>query len=322
MSISNFNLKIEEFMLYCSSRNLSSKTLKSYETTLKLFSHYLAKKFKIDAVEDVTKSHIRHYVKHLQERGKYTCMRDEGNNNPLVRTDRGKPISVNTINNYVRNIKVFYNWLAEEDDIDKNPVTKIKLLKGHERLKPKLSEREINAMLNSFNKVSFDGYRNYMMSLFILDTGVRISECLEIKVNNLDLSNQAVVVKYTKNRKERVVFFSSKLKKELKRWIQYKDRYMSNELLFPSNRGNVMLPGTYETVLRNIGNKLGIDLYPHRLRATFAQLYLLGGGDIHSLSRLLGHADISTTQIYLQLDEADMAEQYQKYSPLSGLKLD
>lgn len=161
-------------MLYCTSRNLSPKTLRSYETTLKLFSHYLAKEHKVDDVEDVTKNHIRHYIKSLQERGKYTCSEEEGNNNPLVRSDRGKPISVNTINNYVRNIKVFFNWLTDEDEIEKNPVQKIKLLKGSERIKPILSEQEINSILNSFDRTKFNGYRNYIMTLFFLDTGSRI----------------------------------------------------------------------------------------------------------------------------------------------------
>lgn len=321
MLLSNFDLKNEEFMLYCSSRNLSPKTMKSYESTLKLFADYLSKEFKIDNVEDVTKSHIRHYVKTLQERGKYTCVEKAGNNNPLARSDRGKPISVNTINNYVRNIKVFFNWLSDEDDIDKNPVEKIKLLKGTERIKSKLSEQEINAILNSFDRVSFDGFRNYVMTLFILDTGVRISECLEIKVEDVNLINQAVILRYTKNKKERPVFFSSKLKKELKRWIQYKDRYMSNDLLFPSNRGNVMLPGIYEGVLNKIGKKLNIDLYPHRLRANFAQYYLLNGGDIYTLSRILGHSSLEVTKVYLQLDEQSISQQYQKFSPLNGFHL-
>lgn len=308
--------------MYCSSKNLATKTIKSYETTLKLFSNYLASEFNIDDVEDVAKSHIRHYVKHLQERGKYTCMKKVGNNNPMVRTDRGKPISVNTINNYVRNIKVFFNWLKEEEDIDKNPVDKIKLLKGHERLKQKLTEQEIRSILKCFNKVKFDGYRNFIITLFILDTGVRISECLAIKVSDINLKGKAVILRDTKNKSERIVFFSTKTQKELKHWISYKDRYMASDLLFPSNRGNMMKPQTYEIALRSIGKKLNIDLYPHRLRATFAQYYLLSGGDLHTLSRILGHSSLEVTQTYLQLDNDDISRQYQKHSPLSSLKLD
>ena len=322
MKFSNFDLRIEDFMLYCASRNLSPKTMKCYEQTLKLFSHYLVKIHKVDDVEDVTKNHIRHYVKSLQERGKYTCMEEKGNNNPLVRNDRGKPISINTINNYVRNIKCFFNWLSNEDEIEKNPVEKIKLLKGSERIKPMISEQEINKILRSFDKTKFNDYRNYIITLCILDTGCRISECLDIKVEDVDLSNKVVILRYTKNKKERLVFFSNKLKMELQHWIKYKDRYMTNDLLFPSNRGNLLSLNLYERRLKRIGNNLNIDLYPHRLRANFAMYYLMNGGDIHTLSRLLGHSSLEVTKVYLQLDDESVSRQYQKFSPLNGFNLD
>lgn len=321
LKYSNFDLKIEEFMLYCTSRNLALKTLKSYEQSLKLFSSYLVKNHQVDDAEDVTKNHIRHYVKSLQERGKYTCMEKAGNNNPLARTDLGKPISVNTINNYVRNIRVFFNWLEDEDEIEKNPMQKIRLLKGSERIKAMLSEQEINSILNSFDKTKFYEYRDYIVTLFILDTGSRISECLEIKVEDVNLINQAVILKYTKNKKERPVFFSSKLKKELKHWIKFKDRYMTNDLLFPTNRGTLLSINLYERVLRKIGNKLKIELYPHRLRANFAQYYLLNGGDIMTLSRILGHSNLEVTKVYLQFDDESVNRQYQKFSPLNGFNL-
>lgn len=316
-------MSIEEFMLHCSSKNLSKKTMMAYESTLKLFSDYMKNSFQIEKVEGVTKSHIRHYVNFVQERGKYSGIGVETpRNNIQARTDYGKPISTNTINNYVRNIKVFFNWLSDEDEITKNPVDKIKLLKGFERMKPLLNESEINLILNSFDKTKFDGYRNYIITLFIFDTGCRITECLNIQVQDVDLSNKAVVLKYTKNKKERLVFFSTKMRKELQRWIQYKDRYFSNELLFPSNRGNIMMPGTYETALRKIGQRKNIELFPHRIRANFAQYYLLNGGDLYSLSRIMGHSSLEVTKVYLQLDNESVGRQYQKFSPLNGMNID
>jgi len=302
MKLTQFDMSIEEFMLHCSSKNLSKKTMMAYESTLKLFSTYMKSSFQIERVGDVTKSHIRHYVNFVQERGKYSGIGVETpNNNIHDRRDYGKPVSINTINNYVRNIKVFFNWLSDEDEITKNPVDKIKLLRGTERMKLLLNESEINSILNSFDKTKFDGYRNYLMTLFIFDTGCRITECLNIEVQDVDLSNKGVILKYTKNKRERLVFFSIKMRKELQRWIQYKDRYFSNELLFPSNRGNIMLPGTYELALRKIGQKNNIELFPHRIRANFAQYYLLNGGDLYSLSRIMGHSSLEVTKVYLQL---------------------
>ena len=308
-------------MLFCSSKNLSKKTLKSYEQTLKLFAAYLKDQFQLEKVEGVAKSHFRQYVKFLQERGKYTVQVQVANNNPKSRNDFGKQITNNTINNYIRNLKVFFNWLSEEEEIEKNPATKVKLLKDNERLKPLLQEKEIADVLNSFDKSKFDGFRNYIITAFILDTGCRITECLSILVDDIDFNNKIVVIKNTKNKKERYVYFSQKMKRELKRWVQYKDRYIQSDLLFLSIRGNQLLIGTYETALRKIGKELGIELFPHRLRANFAQYYLLNGGDLLTLSRILGHSQLEVTKIYLQLDEKSISRQYQKFSPLNNLQI-
>lgn len=322
MQLADFEIKVEEFMIYCTSKRLSKKTLQSYEQTLKLFYCYLKENFKVEDVEKVTKSHIRQYVNYLQERGKYNVNLDNVNNNPSARNDFKKSISDTTINNYLRNIRVFFNWLQEEEELKINPMDKIKPLKSPERLKPLLDKKELDAIFNSFNKTKFDGYRNYIITKFLLDTGCRITECLSITIDNIDLKNNLVLLQNnTKGRKNRYVFFSLKIKTELKRWLQYKDRYLETDLLFPSNRGNLMQAGTYETALRNVGKKLGINLYPHRIRSSFAQYYLLNGGDLFTLSKILGHSNIEVTKIYLQLDEKTISQQHQKFSPLNNLDI-
>ncbi|WP_053006252.1 tyrosine-type recombinase/integrase [Desulfosporosinus acididurans] len=131
-----------------------------------------------------------------------------------------------------------------------------------------------------------------------------------IKVDDVDLNNRAIVLRNTKNKKERLIFFSVKLKKELKNWIRYKDRYVTNELLFPSNKGNLLKPTNYEGTLNKIGKSLGIELFPHRLRANFAMYYLLNGGDIYTPSRILGHSSLEVTKVYLQIDDQNVSRRY------------
>ena len=120
-------------MLYCTSKNLSVKTLKSYEQTLKLFSAYIKNEFDISEVDKVKSAHIRHYIKYLRERGKYTVTVNEKSatvNFPHKRDDYRKPLSSTTISNYIRNIKVFFNYLYEvEREIRKNPVEAIESIK-------------------------------------------------------------------------------------------------------------------------------------------------------------------------------------------------
>lgn len=308
-------------MVYCESKNLSKKTMKSYEQTLKLFLHYLKNEHQIDDVTKITIHHFRSYIQHLQTRGKYTVTSAKQiNNNPEARNDFGKTISPNTINNYIRNLKVFFNWLKEEEDILKNPLDKIPFLKTTERIKEIMSEEEIKIVLDSFDQTKFDGYRNYVITLLIFDSGIRITECLSVEAEDIDFYDNIILMRDTKNKNERIIFFSQSMRKELKKWLQYKDRYINTNLVFPSNRGNKLSINTYETALRKLGEKLNIKLYPHRIRANFAQYYLLNGGDLITLSRILGHSSIEVTKIYLQFDKTTISKQHQKYSPLARLK--
>ena len=111
----DFDYYIEDFMLYCVSKNLSKKTMKSYEQTLRLFQLYMEKEQGIKEIDKVTSKQIREYISYLKERGKYTIQVANADiNRPESRADNGKDISITTINNYLRNIKVFYNYLDEE----------------------------------------------------------------------------------------------------------------------------------------------------------------------------------------------------------------
>lgn len=321
MKIKTSVLQIEDFMLYCVSKKLSKKTLLSYEQALRLFTIYLENEYEIDDLERVTKRHIQMYIKYLQERGKYTVFNLENNNNPKARGDFEKEISNNTINNYLRNIKVFFNWFSDEEELKENPVEKIKLLKQTERIKESLSKDEIKLILRSFNKSKFHEFRDFVITLLILDSGCRISELLAVKVIEIDFKNNVILLSRhnTKNKKDRLVYFSDRVKKELKLWMQYKDRYLETDLLFCSNRGNQLKISCYERTLRLIGKNLGIELYPHRLRANFAQWYIFNGGDLMSLSRILGHSDIEVTKVYLQLNDRDIHNQYKKVSPMGNM---
>jgi len=307
-------------MTYCYAKNLSKKTMKSYELTLRLFEHYLEKELNIKEIGEISKSHIRNYVSFLKERGKYTYNSSKDiNNNPAARNDYGKELSPNTINNYLRNLKVFFNWLVEEEEIIKNPANKVPYLKKQERIKELLTEDEVRNLISTFDITTFHGFRNKIITLIILDTGVRITECLTLEVEDIDLVRKIILVKNTKNKKERYVYFSLNFKKELVKWLRFKDRYLETNLLFPSNRGNVLAINTYEKALRDVGKSLGNDLYPHRIRANFAQYYLLNGGDLISLSKILGHSDIEVTKVYLQFDDKTLSRHYQKFSPLSNM---
>lgn len=323
--ITELDLQIDSFMLYCDAKHLSVKTLKSYEQTLTLFRNYLVQELKVDDASKVKTSHIRHYIKYLRERGKYTVTAAEKSlkiNYPHRREDYQKPISDTTIANYQRNIKVFFNFLVKEREIKESPMDNIEQIKPKRKQKQLLSEQELKLLFNSFNITKFHEYRSWVQLRLILDCGLRATECCMLMPEDIDFRTKAILVKNTKNGHERYVFFSQKMSVDLKRWINHKDRYCDSPYLFPTTRGTMLEVTNFETTVRRKGKNLGLNVHPHLLRNNFAKYYLLNGGDFVTLSRLLGHSSVEVTQrAYVDFTDGEVGRIYQKHSPLNNLDI-
>lgn len=324
--LSDMELQMDNFMLYCSSKNLTQKTLRSYEQTLRLFVHYMEEQFQVNEVCKVKSAHIRHYIKYLRERGKYTVVSDTASmkvNHPDLRNDYNKPISDTTVANYLRNIKVFFNYLhTVEREIKVNPVESIKNIKPVRKQKPLLSSEDIVKVLRQFDTTTFHGYRNWIVTRLLLDTGMRISECLTLKADHFDFKNKAILIENPKNHQQRYVYFSFKMSSDIKRWLLYHDRFSNSDFLFPTIRGTQLEVRNFEKSLRDAGRKVGVGIHPHQLRNNFAKYYLLHGGDWVSLSRILGHSSVEVTQkAYLDFTDKEIGQKYQKHSPLTNLKI-
>jgi len=154
--MTGFDYDLDQFMLYCESKNLSKKTLSSYEQTLKLFFLYLEDVKHISKSKQITVEHIREYIKYLKERGKYTVPSSNTNiNHPDRRTDLGKPVSDTTIANYLRNIKVFLNFMSGERLIPRNPAENVANIKPQRKQKPLLSESDLKRVFQTFDLTTF-----------------------------------------------------------------------------------------------------------------------------------------------------------------------
>ncbi|KIL38509.1 integrase [Gordoniibacillus kamchatkensis] len=323
--MTNLEFQIDNFMLYCTSRNLARKTLASYEQTLKLFAKYLKDNFEIDDASKVQSGHIRQYIKYLQERGKYTVVSKQesvNKNHPHNRTDYKKEISTTTIANYVRNIKVFFNYLHEiERELPKNPIEKIENPKVERKMKQTLSPEEIRSVLSQFDISKFHDYRNWVITRLLLDTGMRIGECLSLMPEHIDFNHKSILIKNAKNKQERYVYFSVKLSSDLKSWLKYRDRYSDSPFVFPTTKGTQLDIRNYEKALRDAGKKVKVDIHPHQLRNNFAKYYILHGGDWFTLSRILGHSGVEVTQkAYLDFSNEEVGKKYQKHSPLANME--
>ncbi|MGO4887088.1 tyrosine-type recombinase/integrase [Anaerobacillus sp. MEB173] len=319
------DLQLDNFMLFCESKHLSEKTMRSYQQTLNLFLIYLENEHNISDLNKVKSAHIRSYIKYLRERGKYSVVANVNSmqiNYPDNRTDYGKKISDTTIANYLRNIKVFFNFLYDEREIQTNPVEKIENIKPQRKQKKLLTKEDIQKVLSQFDVTTFHGYRSFLMVRLILDSGMRASEICSLKPENVDFKTKSILIENPKNNQQRYVYFSHKMSTELKRWMQYRDRFSDSIYLFPTIRGTQLDIRNFEKTVREAGKKVGVAIHIHQLRNNFAKYYLLAGGDFATLSRILGHSSVDVTmKAYLDFSDAEVSKKYQKHSPLNSLDL-
>lgn len=326
--MTKFDYEIDDFMSFCESKGLSKKTMRSYEQTLRLFAKYLEEK-QIQSTKEVTKEAVREYIVYLKERGKYTITSNENSqkwNKPQNRTDYSKPIKNCTINNYIRNLKVYFNFMEDNYMIKNNPFAKVKFLKSQRKKKAFIKDEEFYKLLKCLDITKYAEYRDYVAIQLIFDTGMRIGETLLIDITkDLDLKNRAIYLRaeVTKAKEGRTVFFSVKMCEILKRWIKFKDRYIESNLLFPVQlRDTPLLVNNFEKNYKKYCNRVGIEeCSPHGLRNNFAKRFLMSGGDIYTLSKILGHSSVKVTEeCYLDLDDEDIRKNYQKFSPLANLR--
>ncbi len=324
----SFDYQIDEFMVYCRSKQLREKTMSSYEQALRLFQRWCESEMNITKVDQVSESVMRRYINDLQERGKYSFYSDDEKkktNYPERRRDFRKPISVITINSYIRELRVFFNWLDEDYKMKRNPMQKIRLLKVNRKARDFINDEDFKKLVSQLDKSYYPEHRDFAMIMLMIDTGMRLGECTTVLMTDLHLASHKICLRAetTKGRKDRVVFFSPKTETVLRRWIRFKDRYVESDYLFPikAHGGHVNV-SNFETNFKKYLRRAGLNdtLTPHCLRNNFAKRCLTNGMDIYTLSKILGHSSVKITEeAYLDLTDDDLGKRYQHYSPVRNM---
>lgn len=270
-------------------RKLSDNTLASYSNDLKDLDIYFNGKLLNNSYKDMTK-----YF-------------DNINN-----------IGSRSLAHHITVVNSFYNFLVREKVIDNNPCLNILLPKLPQKLPNYLTEEEVNKLLD-INLVTPYDYRNKAMLELLYATGLRISELVNLKITDIDLHNCFVRV-FGKGKKERIVPIGDVAIKYLNIYIgSYRDKILKDKIsdyLFISNSlKNISRQGFFK-ILKNECKRCGIDknVSPHVLRHSFATHMLSHGADLRVIQELLGHEDISTTQIYAHLVNEKLKQDYQ-YHP-------
>lgn len=229
-------------------------------------------------------------------------------------------LSPTSINRKISSTKVFYRYLVYSKGRHYNPATDLELLKVGRKLPLTLSIEEVTAIIESADDKTPLGLRDRACLELLYAAGLRISELLGLKTTDLDMDNELINV-IGKGNKQRIVPFGKKAAKAIDEYVALgrsliiKER--SSPFLVLNARGKKMSRMGFLKILRKYRIKAGIKkrVTPHMFRHSFATHLLEAGADLRAVQELLGHADISTTQIYTHIDREYLKEIYRDHHP-------
>ena len=278
-------------------RGLSENTIASYGIDLKLFLEYLREN-EIPSFKQVNKEVIVNY------------MQSEKNNNKAN----------SSILRSVSSLRKFFQYLAQEKIIEKDPMLLIDTPKKKQHLPQVLTKEEVEKLLYSPNTGQVLGLRDRAMLELMYATGLRISEIINLKLEDLHLT-MGTLQTLGKGHKERIVPVGDEAIKWVNRYLEEArpkllKQKRSNYLFLNFHGNNLTRQGVWKNLKAEV-RKAGIqkNITPHTLRHSFATHILENGADLRIVQELLGHADISTTQIYTHLSNKQLADIYNRAHP-------
>ncbi|MEN3953780.1 site-specific tyrosine recombinase XerD [Ligilactobacillus salivarius] len=278
-------------------RGLSENTIASYGIDLKLFLEYLREN-EIPSFKQVNKEVIVNY------------MQSEKNNNKAN----------SSILRSVSSLRKFFQYLAQEKIIEKDPMLLIDTPKKKQHLPQVLTKEEVEKLLHSPNTGQVLGLRDRAMLELMYATGLRISEIINLKLEDLHLT-MGTLQTLGKGHKERIVPVGDEAIKWVNRYLEEArpkllKQKRSNYLFLNFHGNNLTRQGVWKNLKAEV-RKAGIqkNITPHTLRHSFATHILENGADLRIVQELLGHADISTTQIYTYLSNKQLADIYNRAHP-------
>lgn len=217
-------------------------------------------------------------------------------------------------------------FLVKEECTTNNFIKSVKAPIEEKKPMRVFSPEELHKILHSFNRDTFCGRRNHAMVLTFFATGIRLTELLNLKIDDINFQTDFLYIDNGKMQKSRFVPVSRTLKKILKEYIRFRDDYFDSSLmpwLFVTINGTKLSRDAIHTVFRDLKKDLkipGEKVNPHALRHSFATYYVKGNGDIFSLQKILGHETLDMTKKYLQLSQDDVKTQFLQHNPADNLK--
>ncbi|MBQ9072709.1 MAG: tyrosine recombinase XerC [Bacilli bacterium] len=287
-------LKFIEELKY--EKNYSELTINGYLKDLDLFLEYLNEN-NIKNYKSIEYQDIRSYITYLYN----------------------LDYNTKTISRHVSSLRSFFKYLKVNNYINNNPCILISNPKLEKKLPKYLNFEEIEKLLNAFDNNNYLGLRNSLILEMLYSTGIRVSEIVNIKLNDISLSDKTIKIR-GKGNKERIVYFGTKCFNLLNMYLKnsrVKLNINNIEYLFLSKTGKKISDREIRKIVDDAASIAGIKIKisPHVLRHTFATHMLSDGADLRSVQELLGHENLSTTQIYTHLTNEKIRNVYLNAHP-------
>jgi len=290
---------LEDFFHYLQiERGLAENTLMSYRRDLNHYHIYLKQEGNVESWNTVTRNDMTRFLYTLKDEGKSTA----------------------TIARMISSLKAFHQFLVRENLTESDPSLHIETPKKERKLPSVLSTDEVEKLLNIPIHTPLD-IRNKAMFELIYATGLRVTELVTLKVSDLHLT-MGFVRCLGKGSKERIVPLGDVAKQALENYLQDSRHVLLKkqtgiDALFLNQHGRPLSRQGFWKILKMVARNAGItkNLTPHMLRHSFATHLLENGADLRAVQEMLGHADISTTQIYTHVTQARLKDIYKEFHP-------
>jgi integrase/recombinase XerD len=286
----------EEFHTFKKINNLSKESLMFYGNSFRIFGlfHDTAQ-----PCESVTKETVYKYIEHLQRKGTVNDV---------------------TINSYLRGIRVALYYFME---LGYMPKFNIKLIRCDKEIKETYTNEELEMLLKKpdVKKVGFAEYRNWVIVNYLLGTGNRLRTLVNLKWADVDFQNDLIRLTTVKNRRQQMIPLSSTLKTILNEYRLYR-KGDTDDYVFCSHFGEQLSKGGTETAIQRYNSQRGVTKRSiHLFRHTFAKLWILNGGDIFRLQKILGHSSLDIVKEYVNMFSAGLQQNFDEFNPLENIKV-
>lgn len=302
-----------EFLDGLALRRFSPRTLEWYTFILNPFGRYLAETLGCDDPGTVQEKHVVAFLSTVGTEG----------------LGGRPPVGAKRLNDYREGLSQFYTWLQDRGYVTDNPVRRVKKIRQRRQLIEAFSEAQVKALLEQPDRSTFVGLRDYCFMLTLLDAGLRLSEGLSLKVEDLDLDGMAAKV-MGKGNKERRLGLSPRLLAALKPYLRKRDAAVTtlglpeSPWVFPNDIGGRLVPKTMQQHLKRYGEAAGIRgvrVSPHTLRHTHAVTFVRAGGDPFTLQKVLGHSSLEMSRRYCELADSDVLKRQRELTPLRTMDI-